>query len=215
MGKSIGMLVSFGILCVAAACTESSQAAQSPKASSPSSTAVPVAAEETPLEKSSKLPNFEAAREFAKPFMTDVSNETSEGTRIFGAWALGHLKLSDVLVAKDETTFALVQKDPDEERGKRVCYGGTIVQIEVVKTPQGKGYEGILINQRRDLFRFLVAGSTGALVGQSWGRVCGIVIGKYEYSNSGGGTGHAIQVVGMFDLPENRANDPLLAAPVQ
>ena len=137
--------------------------------------------------------------------MSDVSDTTSEGTIIFGAWAFGHLKLEDVLVAKDETTFALVQKDPDEERGKRVCYGGTIVQIEVVKTQYGKGYDGILINGRGDLFKFLVAGKTGALVSRSWGRVCGVVIGKYQYSNSGGGTGHAVQFVGMFDLPENRS----------
>lgn len=144
--------------------------------------------------------------------MSDVSNTTSEGAVVFAAWAFNHLKLSDVLVAKDETSFALVQKDPDEERGKRLCYGGRIVQITVVKTPFGKGYDGILANQRGELFKFLVAGRTGALVERSWARVCGIVIGKYDYSNSGGSTGHAIQVVGMFDLPENRSADPSFAA---
>jgi hypothetical protein len=30
------------------------------------------------------------------------------------------------------------------------------------------------------------------------------VTGRYDYHDSGGGTGHAVQVVGMFDLPENR-----------
>jgi hypothetical protein len=31
-----------------------------------------------------------------------------------------------------------------------------------------------------------------------------VVAGKYDYVNSGGGTGHAVAAVGMFDLPDNR-----------
>jgi|APLak6261679142_1056127.scaffolds.fasta_scaffold00108_39 hypothetical protein len=205
MTKCLGGLFWLGVV-LNLGCTEAPQAASPAPADAPAAApAAPV--EETPLQKSSKLTTFAEARDFAKPYMSDVVNEPSEGALIFAAWAFGHLKLDDVLVAKDETTFALVQKDPDEERGKRVCYGGTIIQIEVVKTPFGKGYDGILMNQRGDLFKFLVAGKTGALVARSWGRVCGVVIGKYQYSNSGGGTGHAVQLVGMFDLPENRAGE--------
>lgn len=31
-----------------------------------------------------------------------------------------------------------------------------------------------------------------------------VVTGNYDYSNSAGGTGHAVDLVGMFDLPENK-----------
>ncbi len=55
-----------------------------------------------------------------------------------------------------------------------------------------------------NIYRFLAAGSSGTLVPQSYGRFCGVVTGTYDYSNSGGGTGHAVEMVGMFDLPENK-----------
>lgn len=45
--------------------------------------------------------------------------------------------------------------------------------------------------------------STGRLVEDSRARLCGFVTGKYSYSNSGGGSSHAVQLVGMFKLPEN------------
>lgn len=35
-------------------------------------------------------------------------------------------------------------------------------------------------------------------------RFCGVVTGLYDDSNSGVGVGHAVQMVGMFDLPENK-----------
>ena len=35
-------------------------------------------------------------------------------------------------------------------------------------------------------------------------RFCGIATGRDTYANTGGGTTHAVRVVGMFDLPENR-----------
>lgn len=148
----------------------------------------------------------------AKPHMTDVRDDISPGARLLARWSMKHLKLSDVHVTKDETSFALVQKDPDEERGKRLCYGGTIVQIHADKSEYGKGFSGILMTRRAELFRFFVAGSSGRLIEDSWARLCGVVIGNYTYANSGGGTGHAVYVVGMFDLPENRASDPTFAA---
>jgi hypothetical protein len=56
---------------------------------------------------------------------------------------------------------------------------------------------------RYDLIKFVAAGSTGQLVAQSRARFCGATTGKYSYSNSGGGTSHAVQMVGMFRVPEN------------
>lgn len=200
----------FWLLCLVACDERKDKSEESPLVSAQSPTA-PRATEESPAIRVRKLNTFAEAVSFAKPFMTDEHNSISPGTGVLGAWALKHMKLSDVLVAKDETSYALVQKDPDEARGKRFCYGGTVVQIAVVKTELGKGFEGLLVNRRGELFNFFAVGSTGELVQNSWGRICGAVIGKYDYSNSGGGTGHAVQLVGMFDLPENRTADPRFA----
>ena len=115
----------------------------------------------------------------------------------------------DVVVAPDETSFAKVQKDADDERGKRLCVGGSVIQIAVAKTSFGKFYEGLLMTPAQNIFRFTAVGSSGSLVERSAARVCGVVTGKYDYSNSGGGKGHAVNVVGMFDLPENRKATPL------
>lgn len=94
----------------------------------------------------------------------------------------------------------------DEERGKRVCFTGTIIQIAVEKTDFGKFNAGLLKVGYYDttLFSFLNVGSSGTLVAYDQARFCGVVVGKHDYSNSAGGTGHAIQVVGMWDLPQNK-----------
>jgi hypothetical protein len=82
---------------------------------------------------------------------------------------------------------------------------GQIVQIAVVKVPgAGKLAEGLLLSDGGNIYHYTAAGSSGTLVAQSSGRFCGVVIGNYDYSNSAGGTGHAVSPVGMFDLPENK-----------
>ena len=138
--------------------------------------------------------------------MGDSTNKIDPGALVFGAWAAARMKWEDVAVAKDETTPKLVFKDPDEERGKRVCFTGQIIQIAVEKSPFGKFTNGLLSVGYYDttLFHFLNVGSSGSLVDGNQARFCGVVIGRYDYSNSGGGTGHAIQVVGIWDLPENK-----------
>jgi hypothetical protein len=119
----------------------------------------------------------------------------------------------DVGVQKDETSPALVRKDPDEARAKRMCTSGQLVQIAVVKLDNGaKLSEGLLESNAGNLYHYLGAGSSGELVEQSYARFCGVVIGTYDYSNSAGGTGHAVEIVGMFDLPENRPTKPARTA---
>jgi hypothetical protein len=115
------------------------------------------------------------------------------------------MKWADVAVAKDETSFALVRKDADEARGKRMCTSGQVVQIEVQKIPgAGKHSEGLLMSSAGNIYNFIAAGSSGELVERSYARFCGVVTGKYDYSNSAGGEGHAVEIVGLFDLPENK-----------
>ncbi len=140
----------------------------------------------------------------ARPLMVDQPNDTSPGGALFAVWSVEHLRWPDVAVTRDETTVARVLKDVDAERGKRLCVGGAVIEIAAVKQPQGTLFTGLLLSVDGELHHFLAVKSTGDLVEHSTGRFCGFVVGRYDYANSAGGAGHAIDMVGMFDLPANR-----------
>lgn len=190
---------------------------------SASSVARPVAVapappkEPTREERIGATERFDLAVTLAQPIMSDEFDKDSDGATLLVAWCIAKIGSafwwSDVGVTKDETSYALAQKDPDEARGKRMCTSGSIIQIEVEKTAGGKVNVGLMQNWNGNLFRFLAAGSSGTLVQGSSARMCGVVTGKFDYANSGGGTGHAIELVGMFDLPENKAKRPTSASP--
>jgi hypothetical protein len=109
----------------------------------------------------------------------------------------------DVAPKMNETSIALLKKDSDEERGKRLCLPSRIIQISAGKIENDKLYEGLL--QTPDgIVSFIAVRSTGDLLEGSIGKFCGVTTGNYSYSNAGGGTTHAIRMIGMFDLPENK-----------
>ncbi|MBA3538258.1 MAG: hypothetical protein H0T79_01395 [Deltaproteobacteria bacterium] len=151
-----------------------------------------------------KLHSLAEAVEVARPIMSDTTDEQSAGTLLLGIWAASHLTWVDVDIKKNETSFALVKKDADEARGKRMCTSGSIIQIAKQELGGLKVYSGLLMTYGQELIWFVAAGSTGSLVQRSQARFCGVVTGTYDYSNSGGGTGHAVAVVGMFDLASNK-----------
>jgi hypothetical protein len=152
-----------------------------------------------------KADDYASALGIAAPILKDATNETDPGALLLTAWAIPNMKWTDVAAAKDETSYALARKDSDEARGKRLCASGSLIQIEKQKTDIGKFFDGLLTTYSGNLFHFLAVGSTGTLVQNSNARFCGVVTGLYGYANSGGGVGHAVQIVGMFDLPENKA----------
>lgn len=138
-----------------------------------------------------------------RPLMTDTVNETSAGAAGLALWASKNLTWAD-LQSVPETKRSMVMKDPEAERGKRLCSTGTINEIQVDRSGGAPVYIGGMMTPGYDSVRFMAVGSTGALVENSGARLCGIVAGRFSYSNAGGGTTHAVQVVGMFDLPENK-----------
>lgn len=176
-----------------------------PVASRPASTtpARGASSNEKAIEALMAIHTLAEATKTTLPAMADTINEPSPGAAIFALWAWKRGKWADFGV-KDETTFAKVLKDSDEERGKRYCASGSIIEITAEKFDGGKLDVGLLMDDSMRLFHFLSAGSSGSLVKDSPARFCGVVTGKYDYHNSAGGTGHAIELVGMFDLPENR-----------
>jgi len=160
------------------------------------------------LKEATGLPEMSAALAIIKPQLRDSRNDVSVANVAFQMWATMHMKWSDVAVEKNETSYALFQKDPDEERGKRVCLSGQIIQIAKEAGTNRKGFAGLISTGTGNLFNFFAVGSSGTLVSTSWAKICGVALEKFDYSNSGGGTGHAVSIVGMFDLPENRSAAP-------
>jgi hypothetical protein len=160
------------------------------------------AAADTPADAVQKMQGLDDAVRYTRPMMSDEVDKTSLGAALLAVWAQTHLKLSDVNVSKDETSFALVRQSPGAERGKRLCTKGTIMEMEAEQTRWGITNHGALSDGKNPVY-FIAVGSTGTLSRGSSARFCGIAAGKYD-STSNSGLAHAIQVVGMFDLPENR-----------
>lgn len=173
-------------------------------AATPEPSAPEPPAEPSPIEVLMSKTTLAEAIEEVRDTMTDTVNETSPGAAMLALWAHKHLRWADVAVAKNETSPALIRKDSDAARGKRMCVRGRIIQIAKEKLEDGAVFHGLLLSGYSEITSFIAAGSTGELVEHSRARLCGVAIGTYDYSNSGGGTGHAISLVGMFDLPENR-----------
>lgn len=136
--------------------------------------------------------------------MIDVPDEASQGTDLLGLWAREHLTWSDVKVRRDETTIARTRKDPDRERGKRMCPVGKIIQIAIESTGRGHESRGVLMTPLDEHVSFVAVGSAKGLVRRGNARFCGIVTGVLNYENRGGGTTHSVQMVGVFELPSNR-----------
>lgn len=148
------------------------------------------------------------------PEFIDTQDSTDAARDVFVLWSADHLQWRDVEVAKDETTFGLVMKDSGAERGKRICYAARVMQIAKVPDTTGERpiYWGTFTTRAGKFVYFHAIGSTGALEEGSRARFCGFVTGRNSYANVSGGTTHAISLVGMFDLAENK--EPVAAPAV-
>lgn len=128
----------------------------------------------------------------------------SVATVMFSSWAYNSpIFTFDNINELPTTSFGLIMKDADKERGKGGCGSGRIIQI--YKSYRDADIFSGLINSGGGLINFHSVRTTGNLVEGDYARFCGVVIGEYHYRNSGGGVGHAINLVGMFDI---KANNP-------
>ena len=100
-----------------------------------------------------------------------------------------------------------------KERGKRLCESGTITEFKNDEIHGSKVAIGILSRNNVDLFQFIAVRSTGALAEKSQARFCGVFTGHVERTIATGGTAHAVQVVGLFDVPENKKSPSPADAP--
>ena len=167
-------------------------------------TPAPPAASPSPLQQLLDKPTLMEAVNYLKPEMKDAFNSFPEAAGYLAIWSNKHgFKWKD-LANFEETQFGRVLKDPDAERGKRICMVGSIVEIAADKTAGFTVYHAGLADNNMRFMRVLAVGSTGDLIAQSPFRFCGVVIGKVGFQNSIGGTTEAVYAVGVFDLPENR-----------
>jgi hypothetical protein len=139
----------------------------------------------------------------SKPAMSDTTDEISPGAAMLALWGARHMQWSE-LSKVPPTKYGLVMKDPSQERGKLLCVQGSIIEIHAENTDHGKLFHGGLWSDGGNIYRFIACGSTGELVENSRASFCGVVIGRQDYSNSAGGQAHAVFLVGMFALPENK-----------
>ena len=160
----------------------------------------------SPLDQILKQRAVNDAIRVARPFFSDTKDDLSPGAAILAIWGSRHMLWTD-LNSLPETKWAMVMKDPEAERGKRICGRGSIVEISTDRTTGEPIYYGGLMLPGYHVLRFAAVGSTGELVQDSPARFCGVAIGTQSYSNSAGGMSHAVYAVGMFDLVENRATD--------
>lgn len=146
------------------------------------------------------------ATNLTKPLMGDVTGEdVNEGAAMLAMWwARQPSSFWTELLALPDSRRAEVMKDPEPYRGQRICMTGSVTQIfrdksAPVRTPV---YMGVLYHNG-GFARFVAVHSTQGIVENTPARFCGIVIGLQSYSNVSGGTTHAVQVVGEFDIPTN------------
>lgn len=77
------------------------------------------------------------AIEVARPRMENTVSRLDVGSALFGIWASKRLTW-DALASIPETTPLMFRKDPEAERGKRLCMSGVIESIRAEKTFAGR-----------------------------------------------------------------------------
>jgi hypothetical protein len=144
------------------------------------------------------------AIDLTQPDMADFSeSDFSQGAVKLALWSSDKMVWSE-LQKIEQGKYGLVMKESDSQRGKRICTNGQVIEIVADKSVPNKIYLGGLTDANFHVYRFIAVGSTGNIVAGSNVKFCGIVTGRNDYANSIGGVAHAIHLVGMFDLPENK-----------
>lgn len=130
--------------------------------------------------------------------------DTDPGATRLAMWSTSHLTWADV-GGVDQTSFGLVMKQRDRERGKHACFSGMTIEIESDEVmPNVSVAEGGLMTDETDVVRFIAVGDSAQIVKGSPARICMIVTGEQVYTNVNGGEVKALFGVGLFDLPANR-----------
>ena len=138
--------------------------------------------------------------------MNDIQGaDVSLGAAKLALWGTENMHWAE-LQEIPTTKYGLVMKDPDSQRGQKLCANGEVIEIALDRSVSGqKVFLGGMYDDGGRIYRFIAVQSTGEIMAHSRARFCGVVTGQQHYENSMGGVAHAVHLVGMFDLPENKA----------
>jgi hypothetical protein len=135
------------------------------------------------------------------------NNELSGGGILLAEWMATHT--FQIMWGKDETSPGKVFKDSQSELGKQICSVGTIVEIHAAHDEFNMEV-GELMGFSGTLYHFYSVRGSGDLVHNSTAQICGFVVGTFNYSNSLGGTSHAVDIAAVWNLnypPPNKSED--------
>jgi hypothetical protein len=153
------------------------------------------------------------AVELTRPKMVDGPAATpSDGAKLFAAWAQQNLAWEDIDLKPPETTMSRADADPATERGKRLCEAGTITELKSTDIRGAKVAIGFLARKDNEVIQFIAVRGMGSLAEKTATRFCGVMSARVDRTLPTGGSGHALQVIGMFDLPENKKPPPAAAS---
>lgn len=136
-----------------------------------------------------------AAIERARPDLTDDRTGPSRGAKLLVRYAAAKLAWNDLVIAKNETSLALVEKDPATAIGKRLCASGTLQQIEKQSVDGTDAFLVLLTTKTGDQLAGYAVGDTGDLVKRKPAKFCGVVTGRLDRA------GKATFAVGMVHAP--------------
>lgn len=158
------------------------------------------------------------------PLMKDGYDSFSDGSRLLLKWALLHTnkqisgttntenffagafftegKRGRLTPKKSETSIRALKKDPESARGQRLCVSGRIISIHYERTAVGNFNEGQMYTDSSDVVDYIAVEESKQferdIVEHSRVKLCGLFTELNDYPNSGGGTSHAIRLIGMF-----------------
>jgi len=201
----------FAVLASLTGRSKSSQpVAAEPEATVVEETAAPIetaAPAPTPTEEVDKSPqSAKEAFAAARPMMRDHEGDgPSLPASALSVW-LGKFDAKDTwaeLKSMPDNALGEAMKDPDGFRGQKVCVRGTVIEIVAIRSAGPLVWIGGMTTST-GVVRFLGTGSSKGVTAGKQARFCGVFFGLHTYSTQIGGKMTGAELVGVFDLPENR-----------
>ena len=146
-----------------------------------------------------EVASLPAAITFALPYMTDDRSAPNAGAKLLARYGAAKLTWADVVITKNETSLELVEKDPPNAWGKRLCADGTLARIEKQAVDGTELHSARLVTKSGDALELFAVGSTGKLVKRKPARFCGVVTGRLDVAGK-----PATFAVGMFEIRQSR-----------
>lgn len=153
-----------------------------------------VVAKPTVGEKLQETYDLAQAVEIAMPLFTNKI--VSGGSAVLAEWMVKKAVIGDI---KKLPKGSYGQTRKTNHRGHHLCVRAKVMQIQ----ERNSRSMGTLYRGRRWYSFLTFKQTTGVLAGR-WRTFCGVIAGRVDWKNQRGGETSGIQLVGMFDIKDNR-----------